>query len=130
MIKSESLKPGLLHTLERVVTESDTASNYGSGALQVYATPAMISFMEKTSMDAVQPYLAKGFGTVGISVNIKHLRPAVINSRVRCTSELVKIDNMKLHFKVIVEDDSNIIGEGMHERFIIDEESFMKKISS
>lgn len=126
---SDSIKTGISLTLDLLVTESDTANHYGSGYLDVYATPAMISFMEKTSMEAVQPFLPKGYGTVGTSVNVRHLRPTAVNTAVSCTSKLIERENRRLVFNVIVSDMEGIIGEGTHERFIIEEDKFLRKIS-
>jgi len=129
MILSDSIKTGISMTLYHVVTESDTANHYGSGHLEVYATPAMISFMEKTSMEAVQQYLPEGYGTVGTHLNIRHLKPTTVNTSVHCTSELIERENRRLVFKVFVSDINGLIGEGTHERFIVEEARFLKKIS-
>ena len=56
-----------------MVTEENTAKVMGSGALDVFATPAMIALMEKTAWESVQPYLEEGSGTVGTLMNVKHV---------------------------------------------------------
>ena len=67
------LKEGVKGTQEIMVTEENTAKVMGSGALDVFATPAMIALMEKTAWESVQPYLEEGSGTVGTLMNVKHL---------------------------------------------------------
>jgi fluoroacetyl-CoA thioesterase len=122
------LEPGLTLKKEKVVTFEDTAAKYGSGFLEVFATPAMVAFMEHTSLMLVQPYLEPGFGTVGTKVNITHLKATPVNTRVECIATLTGIDVNSLTFNVIVNDETGRIGEGTHSRFIIDEKRFMKKL--
>ena len=115
---------------ELLVTESNTAEALGSGSLAVLATPAMISLMEKTARLSVAPFLEEGQSTVGTLVNVKHLAASPVGMKIRCTTELIDIDRRRLVFKVECYDGSGLIGEGEHERFIIDEEKFMAKASA
>jgi fluoroacetyl-CoA thioesterase len=120
--------PGLSFKQTKMVTFEDTAAKYGSGFLEVFATPAMLTFMEHTSLMVVHPFLEPGLGTVGTKVNISHLKASPVNAKVECTATLVEIDGNSLTFNVIVTDETGIIGEGTHSRFIIDENRFMKKL--
>jgi len=124
------LQTGIKHTINENVTEEKTASAVGSGFLPVYATPAMIALMEKTSAKLVEPFLAESEGTVGISVNIKHISATPVGMAVSCTSELVEIDRKRLVFKVEAFDEKGKIGEGTHERFIINNDRFMEKVNN
>lgn len=123
------LKEGIKGEKTTIVTEEFTASHMLSGLLPVYATPALISFMEYTCSDSVQPLLDEGMGTVGTCVNIKHLSASPVGAVIRCESELICIDGRKLVFDVKAYDDFELIGQGTHERFIIDEARFMAKIN-
>lgn len=109
------------------VTAENTAKSMGSGELEVFATPAMVALMEKTACESVAPYLEKGQGTVGISLNIRHLAPTPLGVAVTCESELVEIDRKRLIFSLKVSDGFDVIGDGTHERFIIDNEKFTAK---
>ena len=124
------LTVGITKTLQEYVTEEKTAKVVGSGSLMVYATPAMITLMEKTSAMLVEPFLADGEGTVGISVNIKHISATPVSMNVTCNSELVEIDKKRLAFKVEAFDEKGKIGEGTHERFIINNDRFMEKVNT
>ena len=115
---------------ELLVTESNTAEALGSGSLAVLATPAMIALMEKTARLSVAPFLEEGQSTVGTLVNVKHLAASPVGMKIRCTTELIDIDRRRLVFKVECHDGAGLIGEGDHERFIIDEEKFMAKASA
>ncbi len=122
------LNVGIVGTLEEKVVYENTASKFGSGLVEVYATPAMITLMEKTAMLSVLSHLPQGFNTVGTEVNIKHLKATPIGHTVRCQSELIEVDGRKLVFKVSAKDDDGDIGHGTHTRFIIETEKFLAKL--
>lgn len=112
------------------VVYENTAAAVGSGLLEVFATPAMVALMEKTACTSVQPYLEEGCGTVGTELNIKHVAATPIGMTVTCESELVEIDGRKLVFTVTAFDEKGIIGQGTHERFIVNNEKFQNKADS
>ncbi len=119
---------GLQGKEELVVQFEDTAARYGSGLVEVYATPAMVALMEKTCLTSVLPYLPEGFGTVGVKVDISHSKATPIGMRVTCESTLVEVDRRRLVFEVVARDEQGEIGRGRHERFIIDTKKFMQKL--
>lgn len=123
------LNIGLKHKEEKTVTMNDTAFVFGSGAAKVFATPMMIGLMEAAAMNTVKDYLPEGFSTVGISVNIKHIGATAVGKKVYAEAELIEIDRKRLVFKVEAFDEDKKIGEGTHERFIIDEKKFMSNLS-
>lgn len=122
------IKKGLQHTEKHVVKPNESAKAYGSGLVEVYATPAMIAFMEKTCLNAVKPLLEEGFGTVGISVDIKHVKATAIGDTVTCVAEVVEKENNKITFSVHINDEKGLIGVGTHKRYIINNEDFMKNL--
>jgi len=109
------------------VNETNTAAAMGSGELGVFATPAMLALMEACAAESVKPYLDADSSTVGISANIQHVAATPVGMTVTCESELVAIDGRKLVFKLTARDESGLIGEGTHERFIISKEKFVSK---
>jgi fluoroacetyl-CoA thioesterase len=121
---------GIKGRQDEIVTEELTASHIGSGAVRVFATPMMISLMEKTCQRSVVPYLEEGQETVGTRVDIAHVSSTPIGMKVWCESELVDIDRRRLVFKVAAYDEKGLIGEGRHERFIIDIAKFKEKTGS
>ena len=112
---------------EAPVTESNTALAMGSGALRVFATPAMVALMEKTAAESVAPHLEAGQGSVGTCINVKHTAATPVGMTVRCESELTEIDGRRLVFRVFAFDEAGPIGEAHHERFIINDEKFLSK---
>ncbi len=124
---SFNLHTGLKGTKTDVVTDQNTAIRYGSGGAAVYATPAMVGLMEAACLSAVDPLLPEGMATVGISLNIRHLAATPVGMSVRAEAELIEIDKKRLVFAVQAFDDKEKIGEGSHDRFIIDLDKFLKK---
>ena len=119
---------GLCHSETLVVEHKDTAAVYGSGALEVFATPAMIAMMEKTCLESVSCKIGEGNTTVGIAVNIKHLKASPVGAVIRCDAKLIEVDRKRLVFEVKCFESDTLIGEGIHERFVVDSEKFMAKI--
>ena len=121
------LEIGMKGSLKTTVTEQNTAKTFGSGALDVFATPAMLALMEETCWKMVQPELADGEGTVGTKVDVSHDRASAIGHTITCEAVLTEIDRRRLVFEVTCFDGDNVIGKGTHERFIINNEKFMEK---
>lgn len=121
---------GIKGKKERIVPYEQTAEYISSGLLPVFATPCMIQFMEETSRLSVEPYLAEGQSTVGTMVNVRHLASTFVGSKVTCESELIEIDRRRLVFSVKVYDETELVGEGTHERFIIDNQKFISKLEA
>jgi predicted thioesterase len=124
------IEKGIKGRREQTVTPEMSAARVGSGLVEVFATPMMISLIEQTCNESVLPYLDEGQGTVGTLVNVAHTSATPIGMRVWCESELVEVDRRRLVFKVKAFDECGPIGEGTHERFIIDTAKFMEKIKA
>ena len=124
------LREGITGQGETVVTQENTAKTVGSGELDVFATPAMIALMEETAYKSVAGELDAGMGSVGTVMNVKHVSATPVGRRVTCQTELREVDGRRLVFHVEARDEAGLIGEGVHERFIVDNEKFQKKADS
>lgn len=124
------LETGIKCVKEEVVTEELTAKVVGSGGLAVYATPAMIRLIEHAAWESVEEAVEEGCTTVGTLMNVKHVSASPLGAKIKATSELVEIDGRRLVFKVEAYDDAGLIGEGVHERFVVNTEKFMSKLAS
>ncbi len=113
---------------EKTVTPKDSAREYGSGMVDVFATPAMIALMEHACLSLVAPALPKGENTVGTHVDIKHIRATPLYKKVWCDATLLAVEGKKIVFKVEAFDEKGIIGSGLHTRYIIDEEKFLNSL--
>ena len=124
------IEKGIKGRREQTVTPEMSAARIGSGLVEVFATPMMVALIEQTCLESVLPYLEEGQGTVGTLVNVSHVSATPVGMRVWCESELVDVDRRRLVFNVKAYDEAGLIGEGTHERFIIDNAKFMDKIKN
>lgn len=124
------METGIKGTQKITVTKEMTAEVMGSGTLPVYATPSMIALMENTASKSVQAQLEDGQGTVGTLINVKHVSATPVGMEVTCETTLVEADRKRLVFEVKAFDEAGLIGQGTHERFIIDNEKFLSKAQS
>ncbi len=122
-----SLHAGITGEATTTVVHENTAAAVGAGGVEVFGTPMMIALMENAAWQAVADQLDAGHVTVGTLVNVKHLAATPLGQRVRATAELVEIDRRRLVFKVEAYDEKQKIGEGFHERFIVDLDRFLPK---
>ncbi len=127
MSTADKLRPGLSGETEIVVGTRDTAPHVGSGKIKVLATPVMVNMMEEAALNAVEGLLPAGHQTVGIRLDITHIAATPVGMRVKARAELTKIDGRKLTFRVSAEDEKDLIGEGLHERIIVNVERFDKR---
>lgn len=126
----DQLEKGLVGSAETEVTRENTAIALGSGSVEVFATPAMIALMEKAARQSVQPALPEGMTTVGTLLEVQHIAATPVGMQVTAKSELVEVDGRRLVFKVEAFDSKEKIGEGLHQRFIIDANKFIAKAQS
>jgi fluoroacetyl-CoA thioesterase len=122
------LQLGVKGQAQTTVTSLNTAKAMGSGLLEVFATPAMVALMEQAAVNSLNFPL--GQSSVGTSLSITHTAATPLGAKVSATAELVEIDRRRLIFHVEVCDEVGRIGEGKHERFIINIEPFMVKAQS
>lgn len=120
---------GDTYEYKNIVTKDITAGALGSGGLDIFATPFLICWMEAAAYYYMKEQLPADKSSVGTMVNIRHVSPTPIGMEVTAKAELVDISaNGKMYtFKVSAYDAKGLIGEGTHERAIIDCERFMKK---
>ena len=128
------LRPGLKHTRTIAVSEA-MAVPAASLPFQpttdmppVFATACMIAFVEWTCVEALAPYVAPHQRTVGTHVDISHSAATPIGMQVTAEIELIAIDRRTLRFKVACRDEADVIGEGFHERTLIDHGRFMERL--
>jgi predicted thioesterase len=121
------LVPGLSAEYEHIVNDVDTAAHWGSGALPVFSTPALVGLMESAAVIALRGHLPPGQTTVGGHIDVHHLAATPVGMTVRTRAELIAVEGRKLVFNVQVWDEVELIGEAVHDRFVIDEAKFMEK---
>lgn len=113
-----------------LVTTEVAISFLESDEARVLGTPSLILYMEITARNAVKPLLLDGQDTVGTQVNVKHLAATPLGMRVRFYAEVLSVDDRRILFKVEAYDEKEKIGEGTHERFIVDVARFATRVQA
>jgi fluoroacetyl-CoA thioesterase len=123
-----NLALGLKGEARRVVGEADTAWKIGSGGAPVLATPVMVALMEAAAVSAVDHLLAPGCQTVGVRLDVRHTAPTPLGMEVCAHAELIGVSGRVLTFRVTASDAEEPIGEGTHERAVIELERFLARV--
>lgn len=118
-MSTAQLAPGLTGVTEILVGTRDTAPHVGSGKIKVLATPVMVSLMEEAALNAVEGLLPAGHQTVGIRLDISHTAATPVGMWVTARAELIKVEGRRLTFRVSARDEKELIGEGVHERIVV-----------
>ncbi|MBZ0300646.1 MAG: thioesterase family protein [Anaerolineae bacterium] len=125
-----TIQPGLTGASHAAVTEDLLATHFGSGAVEVYATPAMIALMEAAAIAAIDPLLPDGQASVGTAIAVKHLAATPLDDTVRAQAEVIAVEGRLVTFQVEAWDSHERIGEGTHTRFVIDLDRFMQRVGA
>ena len=124
------LQPGIKGRKSVTVSEANTAKTMGSGTLDVFATPAMIALIEQAAYTSVASELEPGWGSVGTALNVQHLSATPVGMTVTAETELVEVDRRRLVFSAQVFDEIGLVGQGTHERFLVENEKFQSKANA
>ena len=122
-----SIPVGIKGRADTVVTEQNTASAVGSGLVPVFGTPFMIALMENAAVNALEPYVEAGQGSVGTHLDVSHDAATPIGLKVWAEAELTAVEGKALTFSVTTYDEAGPIGKGTHNRFLIDVDRFLAK---
>ena len=122
------LPAGLKGTAELVVGEQHTAPRIGSGRIRVLATPVMINLIEAAALAAVEQSLPEDHQSLGTHLDISHIAATPVGMRVRATAEVVRVEGRTIYLRVRAEDERELIGEGTHERVVVNLERFDRRI--
>ena len=124
------LQPGIKGRKSVTVSEANTAKTMGSGTLDVFATPAMIALIEQAAYTSVASELEPGWGSVGTALNVQHLSATPVGMTVTAETELVEVNRRRLVFSAQVFDETGLVGQGTHERFLVENEKFQSKANA
>jgi len=123
------VKVGFTASTEIVVGTRDTAHHVGSGKIKVLATPVMVMLLEEAALMAVEEFLPLGFQSVGTKLEVSHIAATPVGMRVTAYAKVTEVVGKKLIFSVWAEDEVELIGEGSHERIIVELDRFDKRIA-
>jgi predicted thioesterase len=122
------LKLGTIGTAELVVAPEHTAPRVGSGRIAVLATPVMINLIEAAALACVEHLLPEGHQSLGIHLDVKHFAATPVGMRVTATVELAGVEGRRLSFRVLARDEVEPIGEGSHERVVVNVDRFDQRV--
>lgn len=122
------LPVGLTGVAEMVVGEQHTAPRIGSGRIRVLATPVMIQLIESAALAAVEQSLPEEHQSLGTRLDITHIAATPVGMRVRATAEVTRVEGRTIYLRVRAEDERELIGEGTHERVVVNLERFDKRV--
>jgi predicted thioesterase len=124
----EALKPGLAGRSELVVREEHTAPRVGSGLVHVLATPVMINLFEAAALDALDTHLPPGYQSLGTVLNVRHIAATPVGMKVFAEAKIVRVENRTVFLEVNARDEKELIGDGLHERVVVNVEKFSKRV--
>jgi predicted thioesterase len=123
-----NLAAGLAGSAELVVADEHTAPRVGSGRIAVLATPVMINLIEAAALDAIERLLPDGYQSLGTVLNIRHIAATPVGMRVRARAEVVKVEGRTVFFAVECKDEKELIGDGRHERVVVNVAKFDERV--
>jgi predicted thioesterase len=124
----DAVEPGQTGGAELTVGEEHTAPSVGSGAIHVLGTPVMINLMEAAALDAVEHLLPDGHQSLGIHLEVSHVAATPVGMKVRATVRVTAVEGNRIKFRVEAHDEIDLIGEGTHERVVVNVERFDKRV--
>ncbi|QEK11748.1 hypothetical protein FQB35_04855 [Crassaminicella thermophila] len=128
MLNTPKIQVNSSLTIQRKVTEEDTALNYGSGKLEkLFATPKLVALMIEVSVKLIDDKLPEGFITVGKMAEVVHEKPTILGQTVSIKVEVKRFDGNKILLDMVAFDEVGIIGRGTHERIIVNKKALLER---
>lgn len=128
MSSTAAISVGLKGTTELLVGEEHTAPRIGSGRVHVLATPVMINLIEAAALAAVEHLLPPGHQSLGTHLDVSHVAATPVGVRVTAEAEVTAIDGRLITFRVAAHDEIDLIGDGTHQRVVVNLERFDKRV--
>ena len=121
-----TLTPGVSATLSWTVEERHCTRR---GSHSIFSTPNLVHLIEDAAIGALEDFLGPDEGSVGSKVSISHVAPTLKGASVTATATVTEVDRRRVVFRVSAQDPNGLIGEGTHERFIINLDKFGAKLT-
>ena len=121
---------GITRIRHQTVTRERTAAHIGSGSHGVYATPAMLAFVESACRELLDELLDEAHTSVGTAAKLRHLAPTPEGATVEVEVEIISVDGTQVGFRAAVRDNVELVGEFEHTRAVIEIERFQKRVSA
>ena len=122
------ITPGLTGTASLTVGPEHTAAKVGSGVIPVLATPVMINVIEAAALACAEHLLPEGHQSLGIRLDVSHVAATPVGMTITAQATVTKIEGRTIHFAVTCRDERELIGEGTHERVVVDVARFEARV--
>jgi predicted thioesterase len=122
------IRPGLAGSAALLVADEHTAPRVGSGKVRVLATPVMINLIEAAALAAVEHLLPAGYQSLGTLLNVRHVAATPVGMRVTAKAVVTGVEGRTIRFDVSATDDKELIGEGKHERVVVNVAKFDQRV--
>ncbi len=123
-----AIQPGLSGEAGLLVSEEHTAPRVGSGKIHVLATPVMINVIEAAALAAIERLLPPGHQSLGTVLNVRHIAATPVGMRVTARAEVTAVSGRTVTFRVEARDEKELIGDGTHERVVVNVEKFDQRV--
>jgi predicted thioesterase len=124
-----ALVPGLAGTARLIVQEEHTAPRVGSGRVHVLATPVMINLIEAAALAAIEDRLPPGFQSLGTILEVRHIAATPVGMAVTAEAKVLRVEGRTVHFEVRASDERELIGDGRHERVVVNVAKFDQRVA-
>jgi predicted thioesterase len=124
----ERLSAGLEGNAELVVGDEHTAPRVGSGRVRVLATPVMINLIEASALAAIEHLLPPGYQSLGTRLDVRHIAATPVGMKVVASATVTRVDGRTVHFRVEAKDEKELIGDGTHERVVVNVAKFDARV--
>src|SRR3954454_999316 len=124
----DEIQAGLCGTAEITVGDEHTAPRVGSGRVAVLATPVMINLIEAAALAAIEHLLPAGYQSLGTHLDVRHIAATPVGMRVTATAEVTRSEGRTVHFGVEARDERELIGDGKHERVVVNVSKFDQRV--
>jgi fluoroacetyl-CoA thioesterase len=126
----DEVKIGLKGMASLRVEEEHTAPRIGSGLVRVLGTPVMINLMESAALNAAERFLPEGHQSLGIHLDVSHVAATPVGMQVHATAEVIAVKGRRITFRVEARDEIELIGEGTHQRVVVEVARFDRRVQS
>ncbi|MGD9783976.1 MAG: thioesterase family protein [Hyphomicrobiaceae bacterium] len=120
--------PGLTGTSSLSVGPEHTAAKVGSGVIPVLATPVMINVIEAAALACAEHLLPEGHQSLGIRLDVSHIAATPVGMKITATAQVTKVEGRTIHFNVTCRDETELIGEGTHQRVVVNVARFEGRV--
>ena len=125
-----SIAAGSTGTASIIVGDEHTAPRIGSGQIHVLATPVMINLFEAAALDACEHLLPAGHQSLGTHLDVSHIAATPVGMRAIATAEVLSVEGRTIKFRLKAEDERDLIGEGTHERVVVNVAKFDLRVQA